>query len=103
MDTRGPGSVISDSLNRISEIWDTEVEFRGEGDAAWSWVKSSDHWQIIKTAEAELDRIGKHGDPAELNAACSHWIIAWVKAIRGFSESRDGTNSKSKSQMSFGF
>ena len=103
MDRRGSISLISDSFNRISEIWNAEVETRGEGDAAWSWVKSSDHWQVIKAAEAELDRIGKHGDQGELNVACGNWMNAWVQAIRDYFESKSGNSGESKSQMAFGF
>ena len=103
MDAKGSGPVISGSLNRISDVWDAEVEARGEGDAAWSWIKESVHWHVIKAAEAELDRIGRNGDPDELNVACSNWIGAWVQAIREFSQSTRGNCQKSKSQMAFGF
>jgi hypothetical protein len=80
------GSQISDSLNRIADVWDADIESRGEGDAAWAWIKASDHWQIIRAAEDELDRIGKHGNADELNAACSKWIASWVEAIAAWSD-----------------
>jgi hypothetical protein len=79
------------------------VESRGEGDAAWSWIKASDHWRIIKAAEDELDRIGRDGDAGELNAACRDWVAAWVQAIRGFYQAPGGENRNINSQAAFDF
>ncbi len=89
------GSPISDSLQRIAEFWDSEVESRGAGDAAWSWIKASFHWALIKAAEREVDLIGRNGNPDALNAACSNWIAAWIQAIKTF--------RNSKSQMGFDY
>jgi hypothetical protein len=75
------GLQISDSLSRIADFWCADVECWGDGDMAWAWIKASDHWPIIKAAEDEANRIGKHGNPDDLNAACREWIAAWVNAI----------------------
>jgi len=79
------------------------VASRGEGNAAWAWIKGSDHWFVIEVAEAEWDRIGKSGDPDELNAACSNWIRAWSRAIKEYLQSTDANHQKSKSQMAFDY
>lgn len=75
------GSQIPDTLARIADIWDVEIESRGEGDAAWAWIKASAHWPIISAAEDEVDLIGSRGNPDKLNAACREWMAAWVEAI----------------------
>jgi hypothetical protein len=103
MDRRSGSSLISDSFSRIADIWEADVESRGEGDAAWSWIKASDHWRVIKAAEDELDRIGRNGDPDELNAVCGNWVAAWVQAIRGFYKAPGGENRNIKSQTAFHF
>jgi hypothetical protein len=95
------GVQISDSLHLIAELWEADVSSRGVGDAAWAWIKGTDHWQIIEAAEAEWDRIGKAGDPDELNAACSTWIRAWARAIKDFLHSTDANHQKNKSQIAF--
>ena len=71
---------IALGLQLIADHWGVAVEAGGEGDAAWSWIKASDHGREIDAAEAEVDRIGKHGDPVELRAACRCWIAAWANA-----------------------
>jgi hypothetical protein len=80
------GFQIPDALNRIADIWDEDIESKGEGDVAGAWIRASNYWQIIKAAENELDRIGKNGNPDELNAACSEWITSWVEAIAAWRE-----------------
>ena len=97
------GCPISDSLHHIAEIWDADVETRGEGDAAWSWIIASSHWTVIKAAEDEVDRIGRDGDPDELHTACSSWIAAWVQAIKSFCQSKGENGRKSKSQITFDY
>jgi hypothetical protein len=103
MDRISASSLISDSFSRIAGIWEADVESRGEGDVAWSWIKASDHWRIIKAAEDELDRIGRYGNPDELNAACRNWVAAWVQAITGFYQAPDEENRNIKSQTAFDF
>ena len=64
------GVLIADALARIADVWDADVECQGVGDAAWTWIKRSSHWQTILDAEGEVNRIGSQGDPDALNAAC---------------------------------
>jgi len=78
------GSSIADSLNRIADVWCTDIECRGEGDAAWAWIKASNQWLVICAAEDEVNRIGSRGNSDELNAACAEWVAAWVAAMTGW-------------------
>jgi hypothetical protein len=75
------GCLIPDSLSRIADIWDADIESRGEGDTAWAWIRASDYWQTIAAAENEVNRIGSRGNPEELHAACGEWIRIWVETI----------------------
>jgi hypothetical protein len=75
------GFPIINAYSLIRDVWDLDIESRGEGKAAYDWIEESAHWQIISAAEDEVNRIGKHGDPSELNAAWSVWVAAWGDAI----------------------
>jgi hypothetical protein len=77
------GSPIFDVQEyQLSVLWNAFIECRGEGDAAWAWIKASQHWLAITAAEAAVNRIGTRGDPDDLNAACQEWLAAWVVAMR---------------------
>ncbi len=91
------GSQIPDALTRIADVWGSDIEVTGHGDAAWAWIKASDHWRVICAAENEVNRIGSRGDQDELNAACQGWTTAWVEAMQDWKKANGMTRAGQRS------